>query len=393
MSAQTPRGPLDEDGHRVAGLQDPGSEVERAQLRRRLAAEINGTGPEHVASGSTMTPAVPTLTPAATKVVCLCDPGARRTISPVARLETNSAPFGAAVMLSGKNPFPASATSLGLAARAAAGTAAISIPAARITRPRIRPMSLPRLGCTERCEPTQRSAGTWQTWRDLAERLETHGGAGDAAELAELGCEPVVDEHPKRVTHARHLGQARPGRRCRACAAAPGTVPRGRPVGRRWDGSCRRLTRTRVRTRDTGTPLARLLLGEPVELLPRGCGTPSPTALGAAWTECSFRVIPSVLAKRPRMLAPDDREQPRVAPCHTPAFGSVSGSACSALPAKPADRSRGVSLGEHGGRQDRSAWVPVARPGRHEPRRPTRAIAADGDPVAGILRTTRGTGG
>ena len=88
-----------------------------------------------------MTPAVPTLTPAATKVVGSEDPGEKRTISPVVRLETNSAPFGAAVMLSGKNAGPGSYSVLGLDARAASDPVAISNPAASSTTPRIRPMS------------------------------------------------------------------------------------------------------------------------------------------------------------------------------------------------------------------------------------------------------------
>jgi hypothetical protein len=44
---------------------------------------------------------------------------------------------------------------------------------------------------------------------DASERLEAHGGARDADELAEPRGEPVVDQHAKRLAHARHVAQLR----------------------------------------------------------------------------------------------------------------------------------------------------------------------------------------
>jgi hypothetical protein len=71
------------------------------------------------------------------------DPGAKRTMFPVVRLETNSALFGPAVMLSGKNADPGNNSGLVLDALAAVDPVAIAIPATSNTLRRIRPISSP----------------------------------------------------------------------------------------------------------------------------------------------------------------------------------------------------------------------------------------------------------
>ena len=108
-------------------------------------AEIDGAGPEHVALGVDHDSRRADVDVVGDEGLRLDEPGAKRTISPVTRLETNSAPSGAAVMLSGKNAGPGSDSSLGLDARAAADPVAITNPAASSTTPRIRPMSRPSL--------------------------------------------------------------------------------------------------------------------------------------------------------------------------------------------------------------------------------------------------------
>jgi hypothetical protein len=88
-----------------------------------------------------MSPVVRSLTPV-TKGVGPDDPGAKRTMSPFARLDTYRAPSGPAVMLSGKKS-PSSSSSLGSDARAAADPVPITNPPTSSTTARIRPIYAP----------------------------------------------------------------------------------------------------------------------------------------------------------------------------------------------------------------------------------------------------------